>query len=113
MPSPSRSNFTKPIAAQSSLSHCSTLRFSIRAHSTGHTSAIGRSQITMPPEWMPMCRGRLLICSARSITGSGMSSTSGESASPFHRLICLLQASCWPCENPSARAMSRTALRPR
>ena len=47
MPSPSRSNFTKPIAAQSSLSHCSTLRFSIRAHSTGHTSAIGRSQITM------------------------------------------------------------------
>ena len=50
---------------------------------------------------------------ARSITGSGMSSTSGESASPFHRLICLLQASCWPCENPSARAMSRTALRPR
>ena len=35
------SNFTKPIAAQSSLSHCSTLRFSIRAHSTGQTSAIG------------------------------------------------------------------------
>ena len=60
-----------------------------------------------------MCRGRFLICSARSITGSGMSSTSGESASPFHRLICLLQASCCPWENPSARAMSRTALRPR
>ena len=51
------SNFTRPTAAQSSLSHCRTLRFSMRAHSTGHTSAIGRSQITMPPEWMPRCRG--------------------------------------------------------
>ena len=49
MPSPSRSNFTRPIAAQSSLSHCRTLRSSIRAHSTGHTSTMGRSQITMPP----------------------------------------------------------------
>ena len=107
------SNFTKPIAAQSSLSHCSTLRFSILAHSTGHTSAMGRSQITMPPEWMPMCRGRLQICMARSTTCSGMPSTSGESASPFHRLICLLQASCCPWEKPRARAMSRTALRPR
>ena len=85
----------------------------MRAHSTGHTSAMGRSQITMPPEWMPMCRGRFLICIARSITGSGMSSMSGESASPFQRLICLLQASCWPWEKPRARAMSRTALRPR
>ena len=53
MPSPSRSNFTRPTRAQSSLSHCSTVRFSIRAHSTGHTSTTGRSQMTMPPEWMP------------------------------------------------------------
>ena len=30
-----------------------------------------------------------------------------------HWLICLLHASCCPWENPSARAMSRTALRPR
>ena len=37
-PGPSRSNLTRPIAAQSSLSHCSTERFSIRAHSTGQTS---------------------------------------------------------------------------
>ena len=31
----------------------------MRAHSTGHTSAMGRSQITMPPEWMPMCQGQV------------------------------------------------------
>ena len=94
MPSPSRSNFTKPMAAQSSLSHCRTLRFSMRAHSTGHTSAIGRSQITMPPEWMPICRGRFRIWVARSITCGGMSWMSGESADPFQWLICLLHASC-------------------
>ena len=59
------------MAAQSSLSHWSTVRigssprsvfdFDVepvrRAHSTGHTSTMGRSQITMPPEWMPRCRG--------------------------------------------------------
>ena len=37
MPRPSRSNLTSPIAAQSSLSHCRTERFSIRPHSTGQT----------------------------------------------------------------------------
>ena len=58
MPSPSRSNLTSPAAAQSSLSHCSTLRPGIRAHSTGQTSTTGRSQMTMPPEWMPRCRGK-------------------------------------------------------
>ena len=47
------SNLTRPAAAQSSLSHCRTLRSAMRAHSTGHTSATGRSQSTMPPEWMP------------------------------------------------------------
>ena len=34
----------------------------IVAHSTGHTSAIGRSQITMPPEWIPRWRGKPSIC---------------------------------------------------
>ena len=49
---------TSPAAAQSSLSHCRTLRPGMRAHSTGHTSITGRSQITMPPEWMPRWRGK-------------------------------------------------------
>ena len=40
---------TRPTAAQSSLSHWRTLRFSMRPHSTGQTSTIGRSQMTMPP----------------------------------------------------------------
>jgi hypothetical protein len=30
----------------------------MRAHSVGTTSATGRSHSTMPPEWMPRCRGR-------------------------------------------------------
>ena len=61
MPRPSRSNLTSPIAAQSSLSHCRTERFSIRPHSTGQTWATGRSQITIPPEWIPRCRGKSWI----------------------------------------------------
>ena len=43
-------HLTKPAVAQSSLSHCTTERLSIRARSTGTTSAMGRSQMTMPPE---------------------------------------------------------------
>ena len=74
MPRPSRSNFTRPAAAQSSLSHCSTERPSMRAHSVGQTSITGRSQMTMPPEWMPRCRGRSPRRWARSSTGVGMSS---------------------------------------
>ena len=76
MPRPSRSNFTSPASAQSSLSHCSTVRPGIRAHSTGHTSMTGRSHMTMPPEWMPRCRGRRRNRSARSMTCSGISSRS-------------------------------------
>ena len=66
MPRPSRSNFTRPTAAQSSLSHWSTVRSFMRAHSTGHTSMTGRSQITMPPEWMPRWRGKSSTSSASS-----------------------------------------------
>ena len=62
MPRPSRSNFTSPAAAQSSLSHCSTVRPCMRAHSTGHTSITGRSHSTMPPEWMPRWRGACSTC---------------------------------------------------
>ena len=75
MPSPSRSNFTSPAAAQSSLSHCTTVRPSIRAHSTGTTSATGRSQMTMPPEWMPRWRGKPRSWFASSPTCSGMPAT--------------------------------------
>ena len=71
MPSPSRSNFTSPASAQSSLSHCSTVRPGMVAHSTGQTSMTGRSHSTMPPEWMPRCRGRRSIRSATSSDGVG------------------------------------------
>ena len=67
------SNLTSPAAAQSSLSHCSTLRSSMRAHSTGHTSSTGRSHSTMPPEWMPRWRGECWSSPARASTGGGMS----------------------------------------
>ena len=58
IPRPRRSNFTRPTAAQSSLSHWSTVRPAMRAHSTGQTSTTGRSQITIPPGWMPRWRGK-------------------------------------------------------
>ena len=71
MPRPSRSNLTRPMAAQSSLSHCSTVRPGMRAHSTGHTSTTGRSQMTMPAEWMPRWRGRSRTAVASSATSGG------------------------------------------
>ena len=76
IPRPSRSNFTSPASAQSSLSHWSTVRPGMRAHSTGHTSITGRSHSTMPPGWTPRWRGRRMSRSARSRTGSGMWSRS-------------------------------------
>ena len=63
---------TRPAAAQSSLSHCSTERSAILPHSTGHTSITGRSQITIPPEWMPRWRGASSTWAARSRTSSGI-----------------------------------------
>ena len=113
MPSPSRSNLTSPAAAQSSLSHCTTVRSSIRAHSTGTTSDTGRSQMTMPPEWMPRWRGNPSSSSASSTTCAGMPAGMAAGSMPDQRSICLLHASCWPGENPSALAMSRTADRGR
>ena len=68
MPRPRKSNLTSPIQAQLSLSHCSTVRLSIRPRSIGHTSPTGRSVSTMPPEWMPRCRGAFSSCSASSTT---------------------------------------------
>src|SRR6478752_6166693 len=73
MPSPSRSNLTSPMAAQSSLSHCTTVRSGMRPHSTGQTSTTGRSQITMPPVWIPICRGAFCSSAARSTTRCGTS----------------------------------------
>jgi hypothetical protein len=106
------------------LSHCNTDRFSIRPHSTGQTSITGRSHITIPPEWMPRCRGASSISAASSITDAGMllfldaageapdgaavpnrvfASERRDSACSRivdamfpHPSICFDQASCWP-----------------
>ncbi len=82
MPSPSRSNLTSPISAQSSLSHCKTVRPGIRPHSTGQTSITGRSHITIPPEWMPRCRGAFCNSSASETTIGGTSVRSSAVVRP-------------------------------
>ncbi len=113
MPSPSRSNFTSPIHAASSLSHWMTVRFSMRACSIGTTSPTGRSVSTMPPEWMPRCRGAFSSSVAYCSTRSGMSCISAAasaSGSGPQCSTCFDQASCCPGECPSAFAMSRTAF---
>jgi hypothetical protein len=74
---------------------------------------IGRSQMTMPPEWMPRCRGNVWTWLAYSTISAGMPSSISACATLPHRSICLLHASCWPGEWPKARAMSRTADRGR
>ncbi len=100
MPRPSRSNFTRPTAAQSSLSHWRTERSSMRAHSTGHTSTMGRSQITMPPEWMPRWRGACSSSAASASTSVGISLScscwAAVTATAPHASACFDQASCWP-----------------
>lgn len=58
MPRPSRSTFTMPRSAQSSLSHCTTTRPCIVAGSSGTTESRAPWQMTMPPEWWDRCRGR-------------------------------------------------------
>src|SRR6266516_3206710 len=90
MPRPSRSNLTRPAYAQSSLSHCSTVRPGIRAHSTGHTSPTGRSQITIPPEWMPRYRGSRCICPARPATASGTPAPRPDLTCPLIQLLRLV-----------------------
>ena len=88
---------TRPIHSQASLSHCSTVRSFIRPRSMGHTSPIGRSVSTMPPEWMPRCRGAFSSWLAMSSTWAGTSQASSVEIED-HASICLDQASCWPVE---------------
>ena len=108
---------TRPIDSQASLSHCSTVRLSIRPRSIGQTSPMGRSVRTIPPEWMPRWRGAPISSSASATTAGGTSWAAGSPASPdttdCHPSICLDQASCCPGEKPSALAASRTAIRGR
>ena len=87
----------------------------MRAHSTGHTSTMGRSQMTMPPEWMPRWRGKCSTSWASSSTAAGMpvSGLAAVALTEPQASICLDQASCWPGAAPSALAMSRTADRAR
>ena len=40
------------------MSHCTIVRSRIDAHSTGATSTSGERVITIPPLWIPMCRGK-------------------------------------------------------
>ena len=58
MPRPSKSILISPRSARSSLSHCTIVRSRIVAHSTGATRTSGSRVSTMPPEWMPMWRGK-------------------------------------------------------
>ncbi len=122
MPSPSRSNFTSPMAAQSSLSHCSTLRPGMRPHSTGQTSITGRSHSTMPAEWMPRWRGRSSTSAASSATSGGIPSPPPSTAAPtasaaaaprLTRSIPDAQPSTCSGVNPKAFPTSRTAERGR
>ena len=130
MPRPSRSNFTSPMAAQSSLSHCSTLRPGMRPHSTGHTSTTGRSHSTMPAEWMPRWRGRSSTSAASSATSGGTPpppppSPPGTSATasctaaaedaprPCPASMPAAQASTCSGVKPNALPTSRTAERGR
>ncbi len=61
IPRPSRSILISPSSWRSSLSHWMTVRSRIVAHSTGATRTSGSRVITMPPEWMPICRGKPAI----------------------------------------------------
>ncbi len=99
---------TRSIAAQSSLSHWTTVRWSIVACSMGTTSPMGRSARIIPPEWMPRWRGEPSRSPATSRTwaGTGDSSASGR---VDQRLLDFENASCWPGAKPRLKAESRIA----
>ena len=47
-------------------------RPSMRAHSTGQNSTSGRSAMTIPPEWIPRCRGKSTTSDASSSARGGI-----------------------------------------
>ena len=86
----------------------------MRAHSTGQHSTNGRSAITIPPEWMPRCRGKSSTWVARSITSGGIGGPSSASPSNDellrpHRSTHFASASAWPGDRPHTFAISRSA----
>ena len=94
-PAPTPRSHLCPTAARCG-SPSAPIRPGTRRRSAGRRSPCRRSG----------CRGAAgspRSAAASSSTGSGISVHVGRSATLFHRLTCLLQASCWPCENPSAR----------
>ena len=109
------------MAAQSSLSHWSTVRPGMRPHSTGQTSTTGRSQSTMPAEWMPRWRGRSSTSAASSATRGGSPSPGldrhdggGQGLPrPCPASTPADQASTCSSEKPKALPTSRTAERGR
>jgi len=103
------------MAAQSSLSHWSTVRPGAVAHSTGQTSTTGRSQMTIPPEWTPRCRGNPSRQLASSRTGAGISpgDTRAVSAREWRASTVRDHASIVPSACPSALPASRRAERGR
>ena len=111
MPSPSRSNFTSPIQAQSSLSHwmhravlhAGVLdRHDLADGPVGEHHAAG-VDAEVPREAFSSCVGEL-----DDLVGDVVV-VPVESIAP-QRSTCFDQASCWPGECPSAFAMSRTAF---
>ncbi len=67
--------------------------------------------MTIPPEWIPRCRGASSTCRARSTTGWGIpcSGVFAVDVTVPHPSTRFDHASCWPGAWPSALAMSRTA----
>lgn len=125
MPRPSRSTFTIPMSAQSSLSHWTTTRPGILAFSSGTTASSWPRQMTMPPECCPRWRGRSWICpqsDAKSRTRGEVKSRPTDarwrgsvSAGSANSKLFITFASRSTCagSKPSAFPTSRAALRPR
>ena len=89
---PSKSILISPTSSSASLSHCTTTRPGMVAGSVGTRSNSGAPVMTMPPLWMPRCRGSALHLAAQveKLLPQGASSRS-----PNSRAVAVTAAS-WP-----------------
>ena len=125
IPRPSRSTFTMPKSAQSSLSHCTTTRPGMVAGSSGTTVSKLPWHTTMPPECCPRCRGRSCspTTSSRNLRILGFCKSSPASWNCFcavlswsfqpHTGTRLDSRSSVSTSNPNTLPASRAADRPR
>src|ERR1035437_4260660 len=104
---PSRSILMRPRSSTSSLLNCTTTRPGMVARSTGATSTSGSPVTSMPPTWMPRCRGVPSICSSTSMNCfHGSDACWSEESTPALSSAAATSTMYQPSTDVASRSMS-------